>query len=84
MLQRFLESTAALHGTEFWRPIIQALVVGAESRTDVRGAAQCARTLAMLRAQDIGLAQEIDRQQRLDGGEPTDRVTLRVQMDRNG
>lgn len=84
MLRRFLACTNEIHDAAFWAPIIRALRANAQSTTDVRGATSAAAALAALRAQDIRIAEEIDKQERLDGGDPTERVTVTVSMDRNG
>jgi hypothetical protein len=70
-----------LETVKLWRETaIELSAPGNRVRTRLR-AAQLLRDIEAYR---LRVLEQLDRMQRLDGGEPTDRVTLSVQMDRNG
>lgn len=84
LLERSLKATAQVHDPKVWRPIVDAMVAGAKDSIDPRGAARCAGVLATLRSQDIQIAEYLDKAERLDGGDPTERTVLTVTMDDAG
>lgn len=85
MLGRFLESIP-LDDPEMWRPIVDAMAQAARDSTDPRGAARCASVLAHLRAQNIAIAQHLDKNDRLDEGSPTENLahTFTATFDKQG
>lgn len=78
--------TANVHeDPKLWGPIIAALKIGAQDADDPRGAARCAAVLAQLRGQNIDVLKHLDKNDRLDDGQPTENVRVfTLEVDRRG